>query len=292
MTDTPSGSLHRGLIGDKSVRFLAVEARALAEHTRQAHGLGPHAAKAAGEATVAALLMSAWIKGEERITLQLQSEDPRFAYMGEVDAEGSHRARLTPGTLRMRPDGTLQGLMMAIKANAKKEIYRGITPLDGQTIEQALVGHLSTSDQVDIILRIQVILKDDGSVRTAGGLLVERLPEDPVQPSISLEMFHNTYSAIAVQDIADLHTDLAFGKIANLPVELLENRVLAWRCACSFDKVEGMLLTLGPTELQSILDELGQAEVTCHYCNTERVFDGEALRALLATYGETAAPEN
>jgi molecular chaperone Hsp33 len=291
VTDTPSGSLHRGLVGDKSVRFLAVEARALAEHTRHAHGLGPHAAKAAGEATIAALLMSAWIKGEERITLQLQSEDPRFAYMGEVDAEGRHRARLTPGTLRMRKDGTVQGLMMAIKADAKKEIYRGITPLEGQTIEHALVGHLSTSDQVDIILRIQVVLKEDGSVRTAGGLLVERLPEDPSQPSISQEEFHNTYAAIPHQDIADLHTALAFGKIANLPVELLENRVLSWHCACSHDKVEGMLMTLGQAELQSILDDLGQAEVTCHYCNTQRVFDSDALKRLLANYDQAEAPE-
>ncbi|MEC8422276.1 MAG: Hsp33 family molecular chaperone HslO, partial [Myxococcota bacterium] len=119
MTKAPTGSLHRGLTADGAVRFLAVEAKRLVHQTGTAHGLSGAAARTAGEATIAALLMSAWIKGEERITLQIQGEEPRFAYMGEADAAGNIRARMTPARLRPREGQHINGLMMAIKADGR-----------------------------------------------------------------------------------------------------------------------------------------------------------------------------
>lgn len=282
MSATPTGSMHRGLTADGAVRFLAVEAKHLVRHTATAHGLTGDAARTAGEATIAALLMSAWIKGEERVTLQIQAERPRFAYMGEADAEGNIRARMTPARFRARSADRVDGLLMAIKADARRELYRGMTPLEGQTIERALVEHLSSSDQVDTLLRIQVKTDDTGTVQTAGGLLVERLPDHPEQPTLAPEAFQATFGGIPRQDIGELHTALAFGQIQGQSIELLENRVLTWRCRCSDGKVRSMLRSLGATELTSIREELGQAEVTCHFCNERRVIDSEGLDQLIA----------
>ena len=281
MSTPPTGSMHRGLTADGAVRFLAVEAKQLVLHTATAHGLSGDAARTAGEATIAALLMSAWIKGEERITLQIQAERPRFAYMGEADAEGNIRARMTPPRFRARSDQRIDGLLMAIKADARRELYRGMTPLEGQTIERALVEHLSSSDQVDTLLRIQVKVDENGDIRSAGGLLVERLPDHPDQPSLSPEAFQAAFGALPEQDISELHTALAFGQIQGQSIELLENRALTWQCRCSDAKVRSMLRSIGRTELESIRDELGQAEVTCHFCNERRIVDTAGLNQII-----------
>ena len=45
----------------------------------------------------------------------------------------------------------IEGMLLAIKANAHKELYRGMTALDGQRIEAALSDHLGQSDQVDVL---------------------------------------------------------------------------------------------------------------------------------------------
>ncbi len=198
-----------------------------------------------------------------------------------MDAEGALRARLTPLVVNAAAGAPVHGVMMAVKADARRELYRGMTPLEGETIERALVNHLSRSDQVDIALRIQVILDDNGVVRTAGGLLVERLPEHPEHPWIDRETFQATYGHIREQGIAELHTALAFGSIAGEAIELLENRVLEWRCRCSDQKVRSMLLRLGAEELRGIRDELGQAEVICHFCNVPRVMDRAELQRLI-----------
>lgn len=291
MSAAPTGSLHLGLTAGGAVRFLAVEAGRLVTHTAAAHGLSGAAVQAAGEATIATLLMSAWIKGEERITLQIQAERPRFAYMGEADAEGHLRVRMTPERIRGRTAHRIDGLMMAIKADARREVYRGMTPLEGQTIERALVEHLSTSDQVDTLLRIQIKLDDQGGVRTAGGLLLERLPHHADQPSITPAEFRDAFGAIPDQDIGELHTALAFGTIAGQPIELLESRELTWRCRCSDAKVRSMLRSLGPTELAGIRDELGHAEVTCHFCNERRVVDAAGLDRIIRDIQDARGPD-
>ncbi len=277
-----AGSLHRGLTSGGAVRFLAVELRGLADRVRRTHDLGPAAARLAGEALVANALMSAWIKGDERIALQLQGESPRFSFVSDVDADGGLRARFTPSGLTRVDGDTVDGLLLAIKSNAHKELYRGMTALRHQRIEGALSEHLGQSDQVDVLVRIDAELDPDGSVRNAAGLVLERLPVESGHPSISRAEFASEHGGLRDQPVSDLLVSLAFGKISGQPVELLENRALVWRCGCSQQRIEAVLYNLGTSELQAILDEDGQAEVVCHFCNIAYGVSGPRLRELLA----------
>lgn len=281
----PRGSLHRGLVGDGAVRFLAVELRALAEDVRQRHELGPRSARLAAEALVANALMSAWIKGDERITLQLQGESPRFGFVSDVDAGGGLRARMSPARLTgPRTDG-IQGMLMAIKANARKELYRGMTGLDGQRIEAALSDHLGQSDQVDVLVRIEAVVDDDGSVRTAAGLVLERLPEEAGHASLDSDAFFAAHRPMLDQPVSDLMVALAFGKVSGEPIDLLENRELVWRCGCSQERIEAVLFNLGAAELRAILEEDGRAEVSCHFCNIAYGVEGPRIAELIALHG-------
>ena len=275
------GSLHRGLVGEGTVRYLAVEARGAAEAVQQAHGLGPDAARAAGEGLVAAVLMSAWIKGDERVTLQLQSEAPTAAFMADVDADGGLRARFSPPDLHLPPGAGLRGLLYAIKADRARELYRGVSPLDGRSIEAALQAHLNASDQVNTLLRIQVEV-EDGRVRRAGGLLLERLPEDPGRPSIDPEAFLARYGGLTTAHLPEVFAEVAFGRLEGQVIAPLEDRVLRWRCGCGADTARRILRSLGAEELVSIRAELGKAELTCHFCNLAWAFAGPDLDALIA----------
>jgi molecular chaperone Hsp33 len=277
----PKGRLHRGLVADRAVRFLAVELGSLGELTRTRHELGPEAARIAAEGLVSAALMSAYIKGSERITLQIQGERPRFNFACDVDAEGGLRAQLSPGELAPTEKGALRGLLLAIKADAKREIYRGITRLDDETLEVALRSHLAGSDQVEVFLRIGTLQTEDGQVIFAGGLLVERLPEDPNLPSIGIEAFRARFAGIEEPPVEELLTSLAFGHILDEPVELLDNRSLVWRCSCSQARIEAVLRDLPSQELIEMLEEDRGAEVTCHFCNIAYRVDETRLAQLI-----------
>lgn len=291
MSEAPAakGSLHRGVVGGRSARFLVVSLPQLAELVRQRHGLGPDAARLAAEAMVATTLMSAWIKGSERITLQLQGQRPGFAFVCDVDAEGGLRARLSPGQLQHPSDGGIDGLMLAIKADAQRELYRGVTALEGRSIEGALRGHLGDSTQVDVVLRIGVEQDPDGRITGAGGVVVERLPADPMLPSIEPAAFMATYGQIEREDVFDTLVAAAFGRIGGQDIEVLEERALCWRCSCSLERIEAVLFNLGPAELQSMWQEDDGAEVSCHFCNIQYRVSGDRLAELCAMHTQAEA---
>jgi|GEM_PF-991297 len=274
------GSLHRGLLGGRTVRILTVEARLLCDEVRERHALDRNATQIAGELLLANLLMGAWIKGEERITLQVHGEQPAFAFTGDVDALGGARARLAPPVLGAEA-ARLSGYLLAIKSDARRELYRSLTPVSGASVEEALRAHLGDSAQVGALLRLGVRLGEDGRVAFAGGVMIERLPEDPKLPSISAAQFAETYGPLQDAPVEDILVGVAFGKLLGIAIEPLEDRQLVWRCACSKARVLDMLYSLGPVELGVMLEEDGHAEVRCHFCNTAELVLRDELVALL-----------
>ena len=69
--------------------------------------------------------------------------------------------------------------------------------------------------------------------------------------------------------------------MSDFELEVLETAPVAYHCTCSRDRVERALLSLGAEELQQLIDEQGQAELTCQFCDQVHRFSGEDLRRIL-----------
>ena len=55
-----------------------------------------------------------------------------------------------------------------------------------------------------------------------------------------------------------------------------------YRCYCNRDRVTRALISMGREELESLIQEQGQAELTCQFCDRVYPFTKEELEALLA----------
>lgn len=274
-------TLLTALTADGTVRVIAVDGTRIADDTRCMHQLPSHAAILAGEATIAAALLSAHVKDDERILLQVRGEYPDCSLIAEVDAFGAVRAKLTPRDAGLPADHRFTGVFVAAKSDATREVYRGTTEIIDEPIDAALQRHLGWSSQVDAIIRIGATAGPDG-ITAACGILVERLGADPSRPSIDSAVFTERYSALHEREPDELLAEIRSGRLLGAPLQILDQRPLVWRCRCSAEKVEGMLLGLGRDTLREMLDEDGQAEVTCHFCNQVRVIGRERLAALVA----------
>ncbi len=228
-----SDRLVRALASEGAVRIVAVDGWVGAVEVAAARARGPGASKLAAEMIVASLLMGARIKGDERVTLQLQTEDPRSSAIAEVDAHGNVRGRVTPSDLPVMTQRS--GMLLAIKSSAERELYRGVTAVDGETVAQALSSHLRTSAQVDGAIAI------DTRGGLAGGVLVERLPQEEGLPSIDPTTFRDRYADID----EDVVAQVLAGQIGDESVDVLGERSVQHRCRCTRDKVAETLLSLG-----------------------------------------------
>lgn len=273
------GRLVRALAWDRRVRVLAVVADGPARELCLRHGLHDRAAQLGSEGLVAAALLSAQVKGDERISVEVQAEHPRFALTADVWAEGRLRARFTPSYLPPHEPLAFEGFLGAIRSLHGRELYRGVAQIQGERFEQALGRFLTESEQVDGRVRVHVELDEAGQPDIAAGLLVERLP------GLEPEDFAATFDEPLRDDFVALMTGFAFGQLAGHAVEVLESRELVFRCTCSMPRVRGMLAALGAEEVGSMLAEDGGAEITCHFCNTTYHLDADALREILAELG-------
>ena len=70
--------------------------------------------------------------------------------------------------------------------------------------------------------------------------------------------------------------------LSDFEMEILEASPIEYRCTCSRERMERALLSLGPEELQDMLDQQGEAELTCRFCDRVERFSREDLEGLLA----------
>lgn len=264
------------MLWNDQARLLWVVASDAASELVERHHLTGRAALLGAELAVANMLMSAWIKGDERVTLQVQSESPKLAFFGETDSEGAFRGQMTPS--RIPGIGrTIDGMLLAIKADGEREMYRGVSAIHGETIASALERHLRTSDQVSALVRIDA--NQGGRVL---GLMIERVPGATGADELTEAEFVQATARIRAMEPDALASELALGRLDGQPLDVLDIRTLRFRCRCSDEKVDSMLAGLGPSEIRAMIDEDGGAEVRCHFCAEVRHRDVPALQAILA----------
>lgn len=268
-----AGAIVHGLIHDGGARVLAVVADGPVEEVRRRHGLVGDAARICAEGMVAGALLSAHVKGEERLLVQVQGEHPRFSFTTELDAEGGIRGWIKPTVLP--PVGSISGYLLAIKSDAKRELYRGVAPVEGGGFEGALNDYLLQSQQTHGLVRLEARVQESGEVTLATGLLVERMGS-----GMPVEDFDTLIGPLRTATLSEIMTQFAFGSLLGSPVDVLENRRLEFRCRCSLERVEATLMSLGAADLRALKEERGEAEVTCHFCSEVYVVPGQRLLAL------------
>jgi molecular chaperone Hsp33 len=212
----------------------------------------------------------------------VQFQGDGVSVYAEVDAEGHLRARVRPPELNHTPAQALSGGLFVIKSNAEIELYRGATRVDAESAESALSRYFEVSAQVDSVLRIAAHQEGE-AIAFAGGVFVERLPAEEDLPSLESSVFGERFAALGQADVRTMMADIHLGSLLEGEISVLETTPLTWKCRCGQAKVLGVLASVGPQVLREILEEEGQASITCEFCQSETVVGPQELQALLAS---------
>ena len=243
-----------------------------------------------GEAVVASLLLAATIKFEGVLSLQLQGAGPVHLLLAQCTGGLGVR-----GLARYREDdisGTAAGgiadligagnLTVTVESDDGSQRYQGIVPITGERLADSLQIYFENSEQLPT--RLWLYADEKG----AAGMLLQRLPDEgmrgtagagiPVADLAAIDDAWRRVQLIAATLTADELRTLADAQILHRlfnedDVRLFEPAPVYFRCRCSRERVSGMLLGLGEAETRSILDERGEVEVRCDFCNRAYVFD-------------------
>lgn len=250
-----------------------------------------------GEMLSAAALLSANLKFNGAIILQIHGDGPVQLLVVECDADLKLRAM---AKLRedatVEDDATLQQLVnlhgegrfaITLDPNDKmpgQQAYQGIVALDGDSVATVIENYMLRSEQLDTRLWLAA---DDTVSR---GLLLQKLPAEG-GTDVPVADDNDTWDRSVMLASTLSQNELLSTDIMTLlqrlyweeTIRVFEPRHPVFQCSCSRERVGNMLKMLGQEEIDSALEELGQLAVDCEFCGQHYGFDKVDCTQLFAT---------
>ena len=288
-----SDSLIRAITKDAGILMSAAVTTGLVERARGIHRTLPLATAALGRTLTAASIMGDQLKSGGSVTIQIRGSGPLGAVAAVGESDGFVRGYLqNPACdLPLRPDGKLDvgggigpGYLMVIKDIGVKEPVTGTVELVNGEIAEDLTRYFAESEQLPSACALGVLVDTDQSVRHAGGYLVQLMPGVTDAEITRLEK--NIAKAGAMTSMLSRGLtlpDIVRAVLDGFDVELFDERPIGYRCGCSRKKVVRALISLGRAELQKLIDEEEQTELTCQFCDKVYHFNRAELQEILAS---------
>lgn len=284
----------RAMTADGYVKAVAVTGRDLVERARNIHTLLPMATAALGRALLGASMMGDMLKEQKgSLTLQIKGGGPLGTVLAVSDYEGNVRGYVQNPHVELmeKHQGKLDvgaavgstGTLTVIKDIGLKEPYVGSIGLFSGEIADDLAMYFVESEQIPTACALGVLVGTDQSVTSAGGYLIQLLPgaSDDIIDKIEAGVHRVGSVSHALESRLD-GEGLLRAVLSDFQLEILEKHPVEYRCYCSRDRVTRALISMGREELSSLIQDQGQADLTCQFCDKVYHYSQEQLEKLLA----------
>ncbi len=278
--------LARAMAAKGKIRAVACITTKLSDDISFLQGASPAVTLAMGRALPGAALLASTLKHGQRLALRFEGNGPMQRLIVEADWDGALRATVAvPEAMADTVPGLLgrAGFLTVTKDLGLKDPYSGMVQLYTSEIAEDLAYYLTESEQIPSAVGLGATLTDEGRIEVSGGFLIQSLPPSD---EAAVEQIMAT-----IDTLPPLTTLLKEGKTPQELLELLlagvehhplESTDLFFRCGCSKEKVEKALIAIGRPELERLIAEQGEADVTCEFCRQQYRLEKTELEQLLA----------
>ncbi len=237
---------------------------------------------ALGELMAAAALLAATLKLDNgALILQIQGKGPLNLLVVECSASLKMRATAKwKGELEDLSFVELVGnghFVITLDPKDGGQTYQGIVPVEGDSISEVLQNYMQRSEQIET----RIWLACDQT--SASGMLLQKLPDLPEQDADAWARTGFLAETLTQEELISLPAETILTRLFHEEdVRLFEPRQISFHCSCSRKNVGNMLKMLGQEEVASIIQERGEIEVNCDFCNAAYVFDPVDAEQLFA----------
>ena len=281
----------RATAADGFVKMAVADARGTVERARTIHACSPTAAAALGRTLCAASLLGDAMKEEKAsLTIRINGGGPIGSVVAVSDSDGNVRGYVENPQLQLplRADGKLDvggavgrdGMLTVSRDLGLKEPYIGSTALVSGEIAEDLTAYLIESEQVPSACALGVLIDTDRTVKAAGGFIVQLMPD--ADEALITKLEDNIFLMDQLTTILDEDgAEAVFAQVLKgLEYHIVSETPIEYRCYCSRERVEEAIRSIGPEELESIIAEGRDVDVSCQFCDKVYTFSPEALQKL------------
>lgn len=285
--------LLRGNSIDGAIRVFVTITTGLVNDAQKIHHTYPVATAALGRTLTAAAIIGAGLKNEtDTTTIQFKGDGPLGSIVAVTDSASKVRGYVVNPyvDLPLNKKGKLdvggavgKGYLNVIRDLGMKEPYAGQVPIVTGEIAEDLTYYFARSEQIPTALALGVLVDTDNSAIAAGGFMIQLMPEASEEVAEALEEKMKTLEPITEMIKSGMTAEDIFFHITEGFSMIMENKAVEpkYECKCSKERMEKALIAIGKEELQGIIDEQGEAELTCQFCDNSYKFSKEELEKLL-----------
>ncbi|CAH2717158.1 MULTISPECIES: Hsp33 family molecular chaperone HslO [Neobacillus] len=283
--------LVKALAFDGNIRAYAVRTTETVSEAQRRHQTWRTASAALGRAMTAGVMMGAMLKGEDKLTIKINGGGPLGPIVVDSNAKGDVRGYVTNpevdfestehGKLDVRRAVGTDGMLAVVKDIGLRDFFSGQVPLVSGELGEDFTYYFATSEQVPSSVGVGVLVNPDDTILAAGGFIFQLMPGTP-DPIISkleerLKTIEPISKLIERGLVPEQILEELFGKEQ---VKVLETLPVQFQCNCSKDRFANAIASLGTAEINAMIEEDGQAEAHCHFCNEKYLFSKEELEEL------------
>ncbi len=281
----------RATAADSSIRAFAINAKEMVETAREHHDTTPVMTAALGRLLCGAAMMGSMMKGEkDLLTLQIQCSGPAQGLTVTADSAGNVKGyAVNPKVeLPLNDKGKLDvggaldlGILSVIKDMGLKEPYVGQCQLQTGEIAEDLTYYFETSEQIPSAVGLGVLLNPDGSVRQAGGFIIQLMPFTPDDVVERLEKRIAEIDSVTQMLERGLAPEQILEEIlGEFGLEITDTLPAQFKCDCSKERISKALATISKKDMDDIINDGESIEVKCQFCNTAYKFEVEELKEI------------
>ncbi len=281
--------LVKTLVYDNQLTLSVLDTTDLVNEAIEIHKLSPLSAAALGRTLTIASFMASGLKNErDKMSVTLAGD----GVGGTITVSGNSKLEMRGcidnprADLPLRADGKLdvagcvgKGRLSVVRSMGLKEPYVGSSRIVSGEIAEDFTAYFTYSEQIPTAIALGVKIGRDYKAEGAGGLVLQVLPnasDDAIAKAEEvMQHFSNISTLIKQKTIEEIISEY-FGETAPL-----EEYHPVYKCLCSKEYIESILISMGEKELRDIIKEQGKISVNCQFCEKDYEFDANDVERLI-----------
>ncbi|NMD72210.1 Hsp33 family molecular chaperone HslO [Bacillus sp. DNRA2] len=283
--------LVKALAFDGKVRAYAVRSTETVSEAQKRHNTWPIASAALGRTLSAGALMGAMLKDDAKLTIKIEGGGPIGPILVDSNTKGEVRGYVTnphihfenndQGKLNVGKAVGRDGMLTVVKDLGLRDFFSGQVPLISGELGEDFTYYFASSEQVPSSVGVGVLVNPDNSILAAGGFIIQLMPDTDDQTISKIEASLKQMPPVSTLIERGLSPEELLEEVLGKGnVQFLETLPVKFACNCTKERFATAIIGLGKKEIEDMIEEDGQAEVHCHFCNEFYLFTKEELSEL------------
>lgn len=283
-------SVTRALVLNQRVNIIVATTTNLVQEATTRHELWPTSATALGRTLSMGVIMGVQLKNEDdQITIRIDGDGPIGGVRVDANRLGHVKGYVKNNEVLLIKEDTYkldvgkavgQGTLSVSRNYGLKNEYTSSIDLVSGEIGEDFAYYYLQSEQLPSAVSVGVLVDTDGTIKSAGALLIQLLPDHTEEDILIIEDIITNLKPMSSL-VLEGYTSQSLIESLFDDAQILESIEPQFKCDCDREQMDRVLLTLPIEDLDELKNEDKGINLECQFCGEHYFFDEDQIDTLI-----------